>query len=441
VFTVEQTIQDKLQILTDSAKYDVACTSSGVDRAGVKGKLGNALAAGICHSFSADGRCISLLKVLMTNSCVFDCHYCLNRRSNDHPRATFAPKELAELTIAFYRRNYIEGLFLSSGVLKSPDYTMEQMCETLRLLRDNFGFRGYIHAKTIPGATPELVARMGALADRVSVNLELPSEGSLRLLAPDKPKRNILRPMGQIRDRITGNREELALYRHAPSFAPAGQSTQMIIGATPDTDYQIVRLAESLYRKYELKRVFYSAFIPVAGSALLPADQPVPLLREHRLYQADFLLRFYGFTAEEILSEQVPSLDPMLDPKCLWALRHLDLFPVEVNRADLETLLRVPGIGPTGARRIVTARGAGALRFEDLKKLRIVLRRAAYFITCSGRYHKGVRFDYDFIYRNLAADTRRQPAGLPFAPVPEQLTLFAPAAVPAALPAFGQGDM
>ena len=430
--------QEKLQILSDSAKYDVACTSSGLDRGG-EGKLGNTVASGICHSFAADGRCISLLKVLLSNSCVYDCKYCMNRRSNDVPRVTFTPRELAELTIAFYRRNYIEGLFLSSGVLRNPDYTMEQMCGVLQLLREEYRFRGYIHAKTIPGASPELVTRLGSLADRISVNLELPSEASLQLLAPDKPKRSILRPMGLIRDQIEGNRTDLAVYRHAPQFAPAGQSTQMIIGATPDSDFQIMRLAESLYKKYTLKRVFYSAYIPVGGSDLLPVGQPVPLLREHRLYQADFLLRYYGFSAGEILSEQSPSLDPLLDPKCHWALRNLHCFPIEINRADLETLLRIPGIGPTGARKIVTARKSGALRFEDLKKMRIVLRRAAYFITCSGKYMPGIRFEHDFIYHNLVADTNRQPSGLSFAPMPEQLTLFSPQApLPAALPGFGR---
>lgn len=430
--------QEKLQILSDSAKYDVACTSSGLDRGG-EGKLGNTVASGICHSFAADGRCISLLKVLLSNSCVYDCKYCMNRRSNDVPRVTFTPRELAELTIAFYRRNYIEGLFLSSGVLRNPDYTMEQMCGVLQLLREEYRFRGYIHAKTIPGASLELVTRLGSLADRISVNLEFPSEASLQLLAPDKPKRSILRPMGLIRDQIEGNRTDLAVYRHAPQFAPAGQSTQMIIGATPDSDFQIMRLAESLYKKYTLKRVFYSAYIPVGGSDLLPAGQPVPLLREHRLYQADFLLRYYGFSAGEILSEQSPSLDPLLDPKCHWALRNLHCFPIEINRADLETLLRIPGIGPTGARKIVTARKSGALRFEDLRKMRIVLRRAAYFITCSGKYMPGIRFEQDFIYHNLVADTSRQPSGLSFAPIPEQLTLFSPAApVPAALPGFGR---
>ncbi len=419
-------VAEKLNILAEGAKYDVACTSSGIDRAGKEGSLGNATAAGICHSFAGDGRCISLLKVLMSNSCVYDCGYCINRRSNDIPRATFSATELAEMVIGFYRRNYIEGLFLSSGVIRNPDYTMEQMCECLRLLRKEYRFNGYIHAKAIPGASKELVQRIGILADRVSINLELPSEQSLSILAPDKPKANILRPMGQIRDGIIENTHDLAVYRAAPVFAPAGQSTQVIIGATPESDYQIINLAQSLYKKYSLKRVFYSAYIPLGGHALLPQNQPIPLLREHRLYQADFLLRSYGFTAQEILSEQAPSLDPLLDPKCNWALRNLGMFPVEINCADLELLLRVPGVGPNGARKIVTARRMGKLTFEDLKKLNIVLKRAAYFITCGGKYMPGVRFEHDFIYRNLTADTCRQTKGLPFAPIAEQISLFAP---------------
>lgn len=423
-------VMDKLTVLADGAKYDVACTSSGANRAGQKGVLGNTFAAGLCHSFAADGRCISLLKVLMSNNCVYDCSYCVNRRSNDVPRAAFTPRELADLVVGFYRRNYIEGLFLSSGVLKNPDYTMERMIECLRLLREEYRFGGYIHAKTIPGASPELVRRIGMLADRISVNLELPSEASLNLLCPDKPKANILAPMGQIRDGIRENSRDMVVYRHAPQFAPAGQSTQMIIGATPDTDFQIVRLAESLYRKYTLKRVFYSAYIPIGTSALLPRNQPVPLLREHRLYQADFLIRVYGFGAGEILSEEAPHLDPLLDPKCQWALRHLDLFPVEVSTADHDMLLRVPGIGPIGAKKIVTARRMSNLRFEDLKKLNIVLKRAQYFITAGGRYMPGVKFEPGFIYHNLTADTRRAPGALPAmtfegpAPEAEQLSLF-----------------
>ena len=416
--------QKKLAILSDGAKYDVACTSSGSDRSGKKGTLGNTIAAGICHSFAADGRCISLLKVLQTNYCAYDCQYCVNRRSNDIPRAMFAPRELADLTINFYRRNYIEGLFLSSGVIKNADYTMEQMCETLRILRHEYKFGGYIHAKAIPGASKELVHQIGLLADRISVNLELPSEESLNLLAPDKPKENILVPMKSIRDNITAGTKEMTVYRHAPSFAPAGQSTQMIIGATPDTDFQIVRLAQSLYKKYILKRVFYSAYIPVGTNALLPQNQPVPLLREHRLYQADWLMRFYGFAAEELLSEENPNLDPLLDPKCNWALRHLEQFPVEINKADMEMLLRVPGIGVKGAQKIVTARRMASLNFEHLKKLNIVLKRAAYFITCSGKYMGGVRFEPNFIYNNLIMDTRRNPGTLPFAPGGEQLSLY-----------------
>lgn len=424
-------LHDKLTVLGEGAKYDVACTSSGADRAGQKGVLGNTHVAGLCHSFAADGRCISLLKVLMTNVCVYDCGYCINRRSNDIPRAAFTPKELADLVVGFYRRNYIEGLFLSSGVLKSPDYTMEKMIECLRLLREEYRFGGYIHAKAIPGADRELVRRMGLLVDRLSVNLELPSEESLRLLCPDKPKANILAPMGQIRDNIKENSHDLVRYQHAPKFAPAGQSTQMIIGATPDTDFQIMRLSESLYKKYTLKRVFYSAYIPIGTHALLPKDQPVPLLREHRLYQADWLIRLYGFGAGELLSEAAPHLDPLLDPKCQWALRNLDLFPVEIKTADLDMLLRVPGIGPVGARKIITARKMGTLSFEDLKKLNIVLKRAAYFITSGGKTMPGVRFDPLFIYNNLTADVRRAPGNLPLGfgesagPV-EQLSLYTP---------------
>lgn len=416
-------LKDKLTVLSDSAKYDAACTSSGSDRPGKRGQLGSGSLGGICHSFAADGRCISLLKVLFTNYCIYDCQYCVNRRSNDVPRAAFTPEELARLTIGFYRRNYIEGLFLSSGVIKNPDYTMELMIRTLSLLRDTYQFNGYIHAKAIPGGSPELVERLGLLADRISVNLELPSETSLNMLAPDKPKGNILRPMGQIRDQIAQNRQEMVVYKKAASFAPAGQSTQMIIGATPDTDFQIMRLAEGLYRKYTLKRVFYSAYIPVGTNALLPRDQPPPLLREHRLYQADWLLRFYGFSSDELLNEEHPTLDPMLDPKCNWAIHNLQHFPVEINRADYETLLRVPGIGPISARKILTARRVGPLGFDNLKKLGIVLKRAAYFITCQGRYMPGMKFDFNFIYHSLTADTRRDPGNLPIGGG-RQLSLF-----------------
>ena len=349
-------LAQKLEILADSAKYDVACTSSGVERAGKHGSLGSCRAAGICHAFTPDGRCVSLLKVLYSNACCYDCSYCVNRRTNDIPRATFTPRELAELTIGFYRRNYIEGLFLSSAVLGSPDATMEKMIEALRILRQEYRFNGYIHAKAIPGADPQLVERLGLLADRLSVNIELPSEASLQRLAPDKQRAGILRPMGQIAQRTAQSRRELAVYRHAPAFAPAGQSTQMIIGATPETDLHILRLTEGLYKKYALKRVFFSAYLPVVPDPRLPATTTKPpLLREHRLYQADWLLRFYQFSAEEILNEEQPDFDPYLDPKCNWALRHPEYFPVEVNTATKAQLLRVPGIGPKSVQRILSA--------------------------------------------------------------------------------------
>ena len=413
-------LMDKLEILADAAKYDAACTSSGLDRAGRPGTIGSTTLAGCCHSFSADGRCISLLKVLMTNVCAYDCQYCVNRRSNDLPRAAFTPRELCELTMGFYRRNYIEGLFLSSAVLVSPDYTTERMIEALRLLREEYRFGGYIHAKAIPGADPRLTYCLGLLADRMSVNIELPSAGSLALLAPDKRKENILTPMGQIRDGISLASRERKLCRHAPRFAPAGQSTQMIVGATPESDRQILTLTQGLYDKYHLKRVFYSAYMPVSNSPLLPAPQNFqpPLLREHRLYQADWLLRFYHFRAEELLDEEAPNLDPRLDPKCTWALRHLEFFPVEVNRADYEALLRVPGVGVRSARRILAARRVGPLTFEGLKRLGVVLKRAQYFLTCSGRPLTGLRVREDGLLRHLAAlDAPREP-------VMEQLSLF-----------------
>ena len=417
-------LMDKLEILADAAKYDAACTSSGLDRAGRPGTIGSTTLAGCCHSFSADGRCISLLKVLMTNVCAYDCQYCVNRRSNDLPRAAFTPRELCELTMGFYRRNYIEGLFLSSAVLVNPDYTTERMIEALRLLREEYRFGGYIHAKAIPGADPRLTYRLGLLADRMSVNIELPSAGSLALLAPDKKKENILTPMGQIRDGISLASRERKLCRHAPRFAPAGQSTQMIVGATPESDRQILTLTQGLYDRYHLKRVFYSAYMPVSNSPLLPAPQNFqpPLLREHRLYQADWLLRFYHFRAEELLDEEAPNLDPRLDPKCTWALRHLEFFPVEVNRADYEALLRVPGVGVRSARRILAARRVGPLTFEGLKRLGVVLKRAQYFLTCSGRPLTGLRVREDGLLRHLAAlDAPREP-------VMEQLSLFDPPA-------------
>ena len=419
-------VLEKLTILTDAAKYDAACTSSGGNRTAKKGYIGNTSSSvsGCCHTFSADGRCVTLLKVLMTNKCVYDCKYCVNRRSNDTRRAAFTPEELADLTIQFYRRNYIEGLFLSSGVFRSPDYTTELMIKALRLLREQYRFNGYIHAKAIPGTAPELVEQLGFLADRLSVNIELPSEAGLKTLAPDKTKQAILAPMGQIRVRNQQSKEELVKYRHAPKFAPAGQSTQLIVGATPDTDFHILRLTQGLYDRYCLKRVFYSAYIPVVEHALLPSkDTKPPLLREHRLYQADWLLRFYGFRAEELLDEGHQDFDPRVDPKCSWALSHLDFFPVEVNTADYETLLRVPGVGVTSARRILTARRAGSLRIENLPKLGVVMKRAQYFLTASGKVADGLRFTPDSLLRGLIAAER------PSLPQPsmEQLSLFDPA--------------
>lgn len=396
---------EKLKILADAAKYDVACTSSGVDRSGKAGSLGNAHSYGLCHSFAADGRCISLLKVLMSNACAYDCQYCVNRRSNDIPRATFSPKELAELMIQFYRRNYIEGLFLSSAVIKTPDYTCEKMLEVLRLVREEYRFRGYIHVKAIPGADSRLIDAIGLFADRMSVNLELPSNDSLKLLAPDKRKEDILRPMAHIQNGIRESRADVIKYRQAPSFVPAGQSTQIIIGASPETDYQILNLSASLYKKYSLKRVFFSAYIPVASGKNLPStDTKPPLLREHRLYQADWLLRFYKFEAKELLSESQPNFNPLIDPKCNWALNNYDRFPVEINEAPYEMLLRVPGIGVKSAQKILRARRVSSLDFPDLKKLGIVLKRAQYFILCRGRAAVGLTINHDSILRGLMSD-------------------------------------
>ncbi|MDR2036187.1 MAG: putative DNA modification/repair radical SAM protein [Coriobacteriales bacterium] len=402
---------DKLTILADAAKYDVACTSCGVTRTAVKGQLGNTMNAGICHSFSADGRCITLLKVLYSNVCSYNCAYCINRRSNEVPRTTFSPRELAELVIGFYRRNYIEGLFLSSAVLKNPDYTTERMCEALQLLRQTYGFRGYIHAKAVPGTSQDLLVRLGVLADRVSLNIELPSEESLRLLAPEKSKENTLGPMAFVRDGIKANYQDKQLSTvKRTRFVPAGQSTQMIVGATPESDFQILKLSASLYRTMELRRVFFSAYIPVNTDPLLPAGVETPLLREHRLYQADWLMRFYEFNVDEIISEEDPFLDPLVDPKCNWALKHIDQFPAEINKVPYEMLLRIPGIGVRGAKRIVMARRHRSIRFEDLKRLNIALKRAKYFITCNGSYAQGVIFDPTSIYAQLAGETKQKRA-------------------------------
>ena len=398
----ERSVMDKLGILTDAAKYDVACTSSGVERKGNGTSIGNCVAAGICHSFSSDGRCIALLKILLTNECIYDCKYCQNRCSNDIPRATFTPDEVCTLTMEFYRRNYIEGLFLSSGILNSPSFTMELIYRTVWLLRNKYRFNGYVHVKAIPGADPELIHKTGFLADRMSVNLELPTAEGLRELAPNKHRKTILTPMRQIQSGIEANKNELVLYRNAPRFVAGGQSTQLIIGATPESDYQIVSVAESLYQKFALKRVFYSAFVNVTGDRALPAlPGGPPLLREHRLYQADWLLRFYGFKGEELLDESRPYFNVMLDPKEDWAVRHLEQFPVEINRAPMEMLLRVPGVGVKSARRIVAARRSCNLTFADLKKIGVVLKRALYFVTCNGRMMYPVKLDEDYIVQNL----------------------------------------
>ncbi|MCL2370455.1 MAG: putative DNA modification/repair radical SAM protein [Firmicutes bacterium] len=395
-------IFEKLKILSAAAKYDAACTSSGVNRKAPKGEgIGKAESCGICHSFTADGRCISLLKVLMSNSCVYNCAYCTNRITNDTPRATFTPKELAELTINFYKRNYIEGLFLSSGVVGSPNNTTELMIASLRILREEYKFYGYIHAKAIPGTDKELLNELGLLCDRMSVNIELPSAASLTSLAPDKSKESILVPMQFIKDKLSESRQ-LAVYKKAPSFAPAGQSTQMIVGASPETDYSIIKLSEGLYNKYQLKRVFYSAYVPIVESSSLPSlDTKPPLLRENRLYQADWLMRVYGFKSGEILDEKNPMLNPYLDPKCNWAVNNPQVFPIDVNKADYEVLLRVPGIGIMSARKIVSARRLGKLSFVDLKKLGVVLKRAQYFILCSGKSFEGLRINQSQILNSL----------------------------------------
>ncbi len=403
-------LMEKLEILSDAAKYDVACTSSGTERKGDGKGIGNAVKAGICHSFASDCRCISLLKILFTNECIYDCKYCANRCSNDVPRASFTPEEVCRLTIEFYRRNYIEGLFLSSGILYNPTYTMGLIYQAVYRLRHEYHFQGYIHIKAIPGADPEIIRLAGFEADRMSVNLELPTAEGLSRLAPNKHRKTILTPMRQIQNGITVNQNEVALYRHAPQFVPAGQSTQMIIGATPESDYQILNVAESLYQKFALKRVFYSAFVHVNEDKALPAlPGGPPLLREHRLYQADWLLRFYGFEARELLSEERPDFNILLDPKADWALRHLEDFPVEINRAPYELLLRVPGIGVKSARRIVQARRSSRLDFSHLKKIGVVLKRALYFITCSGKLMYPIRLEEDYIARQLLGTKEKLP--------------------------------
>lgn len=435
-----EAMMEKLKILADSAKYDVSCSTSGVGRKN-NGRIGNAHAAGICHSWSADGRCISLLKVLFTNKCAYDCEYCVNRRSNDFPRASFEPEELAKLTIEFYRRNYIEGLFLSSAVEKSPDYTAERILECLQLLRYKYGFAGYIHAKIIPGVSPEILHRIGLVADRLSVNIEMPNSESLARFAPQKKPKQIFAPMKQITNSLiernalvgpgtmfkgrdinsqdnylgAGGRisqggmnmhEEMTLpvigRRRKESFAPAGQTTQMIIGAGGETDRAILTTGENLYHTFKMKRVYYSAYVPVVESPILPDRTTAPpLTREHRIYQADWLLRFYGFSVSELFAGGGENLDPDLDPKVTWALRNLDKFPIEVNKAPYEMLMRIPGIGSVSAKRIVRQRRVSAVKFEDLKKMGVVVKRAKYFLTCSGRYYGDRRFEQETIKNSI----------------------------------------
>ena len=378
--------QEKLSILTEAAKFDASCSSSGSNRQNSKNGIGNAAKSGICHSWSSDGRCISLLKILLSNDCLFDCAYCLNRRSNTLPRATFTPEEIADLTINFYLRNYIEGLFLSSAVYATPDKTMGDMVEVCRLLRQRHRFNGYIHLKIIPGASRQLLDQAGLLADRLSVNIELPSEKSLNLLAPQKSRQAILGPMQHIGEHYSGFALEATRSRHTPKFCPAGQSTQMIIGASGESDLQILNLTQSLYKRMHLKRVYYSAYIPINATPNLPAlASAPPLIREHRLYQADWLLRYYRFEAEEILSPQAPHLDEHIDPKAAWALRNFHHFPLDINRAGYEELLRVPGLGVLSAKRIIATRRVTAIREQDLAKMGLVMKRAKYFLSINGR--------------------------------------------------------
>lgn len=395
-------IQNKLNILSDAAKYDVSCSSSGSKRKNKKGGIGNASVSGICHTFTPDGRCVSLLKILMTNTCIYNCSYCISRISNDIPRATFTPDEICDLTINFYKRNYIEGLFLSSAIIKSANYTMERLYETVLKLRTVHNFNGYIHLKAIPGADQELIDKTGLLVDRMSVNIELPSSESLKLLAPDKDKSKILIPMKSITKGIIQNKSERKTFKSAPKFVPGGQSTQLIVGASPESDLKILELSQNLYDKMNLKRVYYSAFVPVSNDKRLPELKNPPTLREHRLYQADWLLRFYGFRAEELLNDKNPNFDINFDPKTNWALNNIHLYPIEINRAPIELLLRVPGIGEKSAKRIMATRRVTALGFEDLRKLGVVLKRAQYFITCKGRYYGDVGFDEPLIRNRLS---------------------------------------
>ena len=399
-------IDEKLRILSDAAKYDVSCSSSGSGRKNTNNGLGNGAISGICHSWSADGRCVSLLKILMTNYCIYDCKYCISRKSNDIERAILTPDEIVRLTINFYRRNYIEGLFLSSGVIKNADYTMEQMIAVAKKLRLEERFNGYIHMKVIPGASRELIHEMGLYVDRVSVNIELAENKALKLLAPDKKPTDISTSMGLIRKNQIQNTEEKKLFKSTPSFIPAGQTTQMIIGAGGESDYAILSKSENLYKNFDLKRVYYSAYVPVNKSGILANADAVPMIREHRLYQADWLLRFYDFKAGEILDEKNPFIDPLLDPKANWAIQNWHLFPMEINRASYKDLLRIPGIGVTSAKRIVMARKYSIIKYEHLKKLGVVIKRAKYFITVNGEF-LGFRKESPELIRNALIEKEK----------------------------------
>lgn len=397
-------ITEKLSILADAAKYDVSCASSGSDRKNASKGLGNSTGMGICHSYTEDGRCVSLLKILLTNYCIYDCAYCVSRKSNDIKRAAFTVQEVVDLTINFYRRNYIEGLFLSSGIFKDADYTMERLVLVAKKLRLEENYNGYIHLKTIPGASDELMKEAASYADRVSVNIELPTEDGLKLLAPEKNRQDMELPMDFIKRGIIQYNEEKNKFKHVPKFAPAGQSTQMIVGATQETDLDIIRSADSFYKSYQLKRVYYSGYVPVLSDTRLPSlDSKVPLLRENRLYQADWLMRFYGFLAEEIVTQQHPNLDLDIDPKLAWALRNLHLFPFDINKADLQLILRVPGIGVQSAHKIVAARKFAPLDWDALKKIGIAINRAKYFITCKSKSFEVKEYSADKIKHFILA--------------------------------------
>ena len=405
-------IHEKLEILTDAAKYDVSCSSSNSNRKN-KGGIGEAAKSGICHSWSEDGRCISLLKILLTNNCIFDCEYCINRRSSQIPRSEFTPEEVAELTINFYRRNYIEGLFLSSAILKSPDYTMELLIKVAEILRNNYNFNGYIHMKAIPGADEVLIKKLGSLIDRMSVNIELPTEKSLKVLAPQKSYSTILNPMDNIKTKILETKEDKKKFKSTPSFVPAGQTTQMIVGADLENDFTIINSAQALYDKFNMKRVYYSSFIPVIKSKFTEGITKPPLMREHRIYQADFLMRFYGFRSKEILNSKNPYFDLRIDPKANWAIENIDLFPLEINKATYDELIRVPGFGPTYAKRILNARKYSNLSYDNLKSMKISTKRAKNFITVGGVY-RGINFTSQEILKTYMSDLKQNPNQLSF---------------------------